>query len=906
MNIFLDKKLEDFIDDTKKKYKKGMEFEIRISDNKNKTISEEIWKNLLEKIKKKFYISPIEHTKVSIYNILQDGLNTQYREIILYDKNKEISKTCQIKTKDQNIDKIYEPNFNVRYSLSYEEDIKCPENIEKKDLIKIRSRYRQTFDSKKGYVFMFTVVPEDKFNSFEIEIEFDIEKMSVKLVEEALLNISPIFSSNIDVDNKKMILHDFNNLERYIRPPKPINIKEVNSDILNENEYQVTNKLDGERFYLYFYEDGIYAIQNDKILKISNQKYMLHSLVDTEFFKGKYYFFDCYLYEHKYTNTNLLSDRLEYAKKLADTDKSLFLIKDFSKNLLDNTIKLLETLNKDENDGLIYTPENPNKKLDIYKWKFPEKMSIDFRVNSIDQNIYELCVYTSSDQIGNTPFKINKEKAKYISKVPLQNNGIYEFLYKKNEFVLLRERKDKTKPNFLSVAINVFNDIIKPFESYKLINLFKPLRKYRRYHNKLKGDLISKFCKNKRVLDIGIGAGGDLFKYNSSKIIELYGVEPYKKNYDEFEKRLSEYDEFKDRVKLLKNSAQETEKIVNTIGLNGVDIVTSFFSLSFFFFKNTKDLKNLVQTISQNLIEDGYFIGTTIDGVKTKEFLLSCKNNTFDFGEGFIKLDSSENVIIEIKGTIVETQKESLVDFELLIKELKNVGIIFKESEFFQPNITLSESENKLNSLYRNFVFHKINITKEINELCKKNTIFNMLTRSNDENCFKLFLEYFSKTYTSIVNKPKKEYEIIDDSKYEKVLHDIDRKDIYQMMKYFELSKKEFENNKNILKIYSIFGNRIDKKIMYEDFFIYTLLGEYKNKKYYDKIKDQITSTMDILNEKKINYLESLTNLFIIEYIDDVKVVFNIFDMDIDKDNYKREKNDEKINEIFKILDIKK
>ena len=37
MNIFLDKKLEDFIDDTKKNYKKGMEFEIRISDNKNKT-----------------------------------------------------------------------------------------------------------------------------------------------------------------------------------------------------------------------------------------------------------------------------------------------------------------------------------------------------------------------------------------------------------------------------------------------------------------------------------------------------------------------------------------------------------------------------------------------------------------------------------------------------------------------------------------------------------------------------------------------------------------------------------------------------------------------------------------------------------------------------------------------------
>ena len=45
------------------------------------------------------------------------------------------------------------------------------------------------------------------------------------------------------------------------------------------------------------------------------------------------------------------------------------------------------------------------------------------------------------------------------------------------KFVLHRPRPDKDRPNFVDVAIDVFKDMVNPFESYKLLELFKPMFK---------------------------------------------------------------------------------------------------------------------------------------------------------------------------------------------------------------------------------------------------------------------------------------------------------------------------------------------------------------------------------------------------------------------------------------------
>ena len=848
--FYLDDDIKHFINYCKQQFNERNkstqpEFEIRIN-----SVQQEIFDSLIFQCRQK-YKEVIKESIVNIYTTTIDGISNQYREII------ENGKTiCQLKQGKENQDRMYtfknQTQHLIRYSFSIEQTIDCPEKTSKPSFT--RQRYRFEFDTLKGYTYMFTVITNKKPYDFEVEIEFDIEKMTPELISESIDELlSSFLLSNLNNDYSEYIYNRISIFERYI--PKPVNIKETDSQILKDNVYYVTNKLDGQRFLLYFLNGNMYSIQNRNVKFICKTE-LNHCLVDTEFFQNKYYLFDCYMYN---SSDDILNKNLPERLKCCELIKKsnpLFEIKSFSNQLLTETKNLLDTLNKDENDGLIYTPENFSKKLPVLKWKFPEKMSIDFRVIKDKQNpsLYTLCIFTKTDKYGETPFeiitkikdeltpfkrknqipfKINKKNATFISDKPLIDYGIYEFMFEKGNFVCHRQREDKTKPNFINVAIDVYNDMIYPFESFKLIALFRPLNKFRKYHNQIKREIITKFCKQKDILDLGIGQGGDLEKYNQSNINMIFGVEPYDKNYKEFQKRLSSYSPtFSDKVKLIITNAQNTDKIVKEVGEKGVDIIASFFSLSFFFFPGTNDIHDLVETISQNLKEDGYFIGTTIDG----EQVLTVTNNTnktFDFGDGFIRIEKDNTVTFEVKGTIVETQKESLVNFNLLVELLKNKGIVLKSSEFFKENKKdLTPNENKLNSLYRQFVFQKENITKYIYEECKPNTIFNLITKSNIEKCFDLFRK------------------VINTKKYNLV--EIQPKDNYNILSEFYMVKKYINNldSPYFIKYDCLFGPRLHKTLVFKKIPDSIYLKDYTIKKDYPILRDQLLISIDLLSKK--------------------------------------------------------
>ena len=675
----------------------------------------------------------------------------------------------------------------------------------------------------------------------ELEIEFDIPKLKFNLIEESLSFLKDeLFTSNLSLLQIENILSEANPLISKVNPPKPVNI--IDDDIISsklKQFYYVTNKLDGQRYYLFFKNDKVYSIQNRNVKLLNIKKSYIDisiSIADVEFFEDKYYFFDCYLFKSKFIFENDLKTRLENVDKLVSTNPSIFIKKEFSNHLLEDTDRLLKTLDRSKNDGLIYTPLSI--KMPVYKWKFPEKMSLDFRVVEKQKNVYDLCVYTEKDQAGYTPFSI------YKTKEPLEPNGIYEFTYQNKEFVLLRKRDDKEKPNFKSITgkpntvDSVWRDMKNPFEEYRLVNLFKPIRKMRRLHNLIKRNLISSYCKQKIVLDLGIGNGGDLSKYLNANTSFIFGVEPYDKNYNELLNRLT--DELKDKVKLIKKRAQDTKDIVKIVGNKGVDIVSSFFSLSFFFFKDRPtDVDELVQTISQNLKEGGYFIGTTIDGEKTKKFLQKQNNQKFEFEGGYIKLNDDETVIIESIGNIVQTQKESLVDFKKLVDKLKDVDIILENSDFFPPSENaLSKEEYHLNSLYRTFVFKKENITEKIDLLCDTDNIYDLITKSEDEKCFDIFRTILSK---------KNKFNT----------YQIEPENINHILHVFYLVKKYINPIKsiNLLKTYSLFGDRLHKTLVMQKIPENAIkLSDYKNKSDYPAIRNQLVDTLSKLNKNNINY----------------------------------------------------
>lgn len=990
-----------------------------------------------------------EESKVEIYG---DGI----RKVIYPDGRFLYQKKNKLYTSD-----IEYKDFVLRLSESDEVSVNPQgayvEEIRQRD----RTLYYQVFNAFHYVLTKVTTISNGvSYISYELEIEYNIIPGTVphliRMIQDSVNYVLPILTgdrirySYIPLSEESYIKDQYSSL--YIKEPKPVNLSRYITPELQSMGYSVTNKLDGERFILVFTNIGFYGFNSRRTEKYDGKVYgnqsggFISYALDTEFFEGKYYVFDCMIYNGQKVIENTHEERIRDAYNIIKTlsiPNNFINVKNFYRgDLKTDTENLLKNLPREKNDGLIYT-SNGRYNSNVYKWKFTDKMSIDFAVYKIRESTYELYVKDNIDEFPvNVPFHGSNmyevENAFYESKEELKNGGIYEFGYNndRDEFILFRQRLDKTDPNFITVAENVWNDIKNPYTSQELINLLSPkvLEKYRKYQNNIKRELIEKYCEEKDVLDLGSGRGGDLGKYDSSSVNHLWCVEPNEKNYTELLRRLAERKSMKSKTTLIKTVAQDTEKIVSSIretlvydvpvvftskisltgllaedkpdvkpftiknfsnldhlktiiqevllseynidmdknsfivsnsredrgdmilddylfdtpldyvnsmelfvrypkydkeeiqdlggdyknwfpkvfgvdysslritdegmysltkhidsvaiirsmkniigqeniggltimdgtanvggdtirfgmyfksvigveldddnfdvlnhnvgvyssrlnnisvikgdilnesvyqqvhtdvlyldppwggkgykdyeeekmviflsnvsltqfignvllnqvrpsyifiklpinynidSLRGMpyvndmqvykirkfylvcllvdnkttlkkaDVLSSFFSLSFFFFRDEmgmyNDLDKLVDTIDSTIKNGGKFIGTTIDGKRTKDLLSTLPNKKFDFEGGYIKITDEDKGIVEllIKDTIVETQTESLVDFELLERKLYDRGIFLKESEIFKDSVDLTERENILNSLYRTFVFYK-------------------------------------------------------------------------------------------------------------------------------------------------------------------------------------------------------
>ena len=870
LSIPIDDGIQNFIEYVKEECKEIKntvpELEIRLSEKGHKGLSKYLFEKTLEVCRKKYGNVQAERSIVTTYKKKVDHLTQEYRKI----KTKDLT-VCQIKVPYETNDRTYktlsDSLLNIRYSFATEELIQCPPD-EHSFLVYKRDRQRMEFKTDKGYTYMFTVIRMNQDITYECEIEFDIPTVSIEMVSEALsFLVGSSVRSNLTVTREEALLTSIEDIMGKVKPPKPINLPNPrvegpsSTKLRNlidtlKSSYTVTNKLDGQRYFIFIIDGSVYTVQNDTIILIEpyNVRYKDLGLcfADAEYFESRYYFFDCYVTHGKLINETVLDNRISAANEIVLTNPELFVMKTFHTDLLQATTTLLDTLDQSQNDGLIYTPTGTG--MPVYKWKFPSKMSIDFRVVIESDSDYTLCVYTDKEprnKKGFTPFMINRKPATYhnTSSTPLKNNGIYEFKYQHGSFVLMREREDKNKPNFIKVAENVWSDIMNPFEPNQLIALFKPLRLYRECHNNIKRNMIGTYCKNKSVLDLGIGAGGDLRKYKKANVTSLFGVEPFKKNSDELRKRLAEQP-VPQEIVIIDDKAQETQKIVDTIGLGGVDIVSSFFSLSFFFFEDRPyDLDQLVQTISQNLVEGGYFIGTTIDGEKTQEILSDEINQTLFFDDGFIQLQTDGTVVLDIKGTIVDRQVESLVNFKRLERSLKDVGIVLRDTSFFPRCEGLDGKEQILNSMYRTFVFQKEKLQSKIDELCDTQSIYDLMTTSGTRECDKLFEKYLLKIPTTESYKIPPEH-------------------VYNVMRQFYFLKKYINEMDyfTLRKGYALYGDRLHKTIVMErvpssaislrDFLSQPQPSELSIKRKLDiqAVYDQIKETAELLQTKNIDY----------------------------------------------------
>lgn len=244
------------------------------------------------------------------------------------------------------------------------------------------------------------------------------------------------------------------------------------------------------------------------------------------------------------------------------------------------------------------------------------------------------------------------------------------------------------------------------------------LKNMRWYHNTEKRYLIKIYAKNRSVLDLGAGFGGDLAKYDDAGSKRLILVEPSVQNLLVLKDRL-DTSNVKPITTLVHAKGQDWATIQPYVK-DRVECVSSFFSLTFLF-ESIDILRGFLHTVDQSLEEGGYFIGTMMSGEKIYKSLEHMKNGDKKKIGQDITIQKRYNngafvpgmeLFISIVDTIVTNQTEYLAFFSILQRECEALGFkLVKVYDFDPPEkqkALMQPFEIEFSQLNIGFVFQKL------------------------------------------------------------------------------------------------------------------------------------------------------------------------------------------------------
>jgi SAM-dependent methyltransferase len=316
-------------------------------------------------------------------------------------------------------------------------------------------------------------------------------------------------------------------------------------------------------------------------------------------------------------------------------------------------------------------------------------------VNNTSQNIIYI------DPFSGKPEKDIVIEGKYLNEV------VEEIKPYANMIVL----KVSSSSNISGLMFNDMEDM----KYYKLIVIIpsvknekeeKGMMNLRKVANKIKENYIE-LSKDKIVVDIGSGMGGDIFKYEKVKPKELYFIEPSESNIKNMESRLlvnkDKLPHLTNVIKYLNAGGEDTEEIVNFVNKK-VDVVNMFFSLTFFF-KNKEMLNRLVNTIDQLLNNEGILVITVmigddlIDELKAREGIIENEDYTIkllnETGNPF-----GNKINIDLKGTNTATSQDEYLVFQDTLHKYLSTRNINLESSFYFNKLDKEDRETLGNNEY--------------------------------------------------------------------------------------------------------------------------------------------------------------------------------------------------------------
>lgn len=172
--------------------------------------------------------------------------------------------------------------------------------------------------------------------------------------------------------------------------------------------HAVTEKADGERYFLYIDDDGkCYQIAKSKeVVDLNVIHKMKNTLLDCEFIPSlkKYMVFDALIIDNKDISREPLQTRVKDISKYELKTKTIIIqekkqyIPTEKINIFELSKKVYKAKYPYELDGLIYTPSDKGYFSKVYKWK-PQKMNtVDFLFRKSPSNKDEYFIFASVSQ----------------------------------------------------------------------------------------------------------------------------------------------------------------------------------------------------------------------------------------------------------------------------------------------------------------------------------------------------------------------------------------------------------------------------------------------------------------------------------------------------------------------------
>lgn len=146
-----------------------------------------------------------------------------------------------------------------------------------------------------------------------------------------------------------------------------------------------------------------------------------------------------------------------------------------------------------------------------------------------------------------------------------------------------------------------------------------PIYDVQRYHNDIKRYLISTFSlRGGSLIDFATGRGGDLSKWVQAGLRYVKGYDLSPEEIAEARRRLASYDTKGTIVEFEATERIGSRRFADPKG--PFDVISCMFALQYFY-KSQETLDALLENVSMNLREGGYFVGTVPDGKRILKIL---------------------------------------------------------------------------------------------------------------------------------------------------------------------------------------------------------------------------------------------------------------------------------------------